>query len=224
MHFFVKIFFYYESVSYISCINYKDMRIELEHPFIWNSHNMDELLFGTKKISTFCRKLENQAILYPNRYDSEKYKGDGLEFLAEAIIKLSPVDNRIGIGGYHPELNSDTGVDGYGIGIDGNPATVQVKYRSESRTLLTANEDHLSNFVMTSLIRYKVPADTKTNLLVITTAEGLHYFTDNEMFQNQVRCLGYKHLRELLDNNLLFWNSLRELVKNKKNEIKGSSI
>lgn len=199
------------------------MKIELEHPFIWNSHNIDELLIGTKKIATFCRKLENQAIWYPNRYDSEKYKGDGLEFLSEALIKLSPTDNRIGIGNYHPELKDDTGVDGFGTGIDGNPATIQIKYRSDSTKLLTANEDHLSNFVMTSLIRYKVPTDTKTNLLIITTAEGLHYFTNNEMFQKQVRCIGYKQLKELLDNNLLFWDNLRLLVKEKRNELKKSS-
>ncbi len=194
------------------------MEIILEHPFIYKAHDIEVLFNGTNKIATFCHKLEKQSFLFPNRYEPEKYKGDGLELLAEALIKLSPVDNRIAIGNYSPELSDDTGVDGYGIGIDNKPATVQIKYRSDSRTLLTANQDHLSNFVMTSLMRYKVPADTKTNLLIITTAEGLHYFTNSEMFQNQVRCLGYNELRELLDNNNLFWNTLRNLIKDIKND------
>jgi hypothetical protein len=69
---------------------------------------------------------------------------------------------------------------------------------------------------MSSLIRYGVNPKTNTNMLIITTAEGLHYFTNNEMFQKQVRCIGYNQLRELVDNNILFWNSFRELIKNSK--------
>lgn len=192
------------------------MNTKITHPFLYNAHNLDELLKGTKKMATFCRKLEKQADWFPNRYESEKYKGDGLEFFVEALIKLSPVDNRIGIGDYSPELTDDTGVDGFGIGIDGKPATVQVKYRANTQAQLTANEDHLSNFVTASLLRYKVSSETKTNMLIITTGERIHYFTNNEMFQNQVCCIGYQRLRELVDNNILFWDSLRELVKKSK--------
>ena len=65
---------------------------------------------------------------------------------------------------------------------------------------------------MTSLMKHKVNSDSKTNMLIITTADGLHHFTDNEMFLNQVRCIGYKQLRELLDNNKLFWNNFRKLL------------
>jgi hypothetical protein len=187
--------------------------MELNHPFLYNSHNIKDLLYNTNKISTFCSKLEKQSILFPNRYDPDKYKGDGLELFVEALIKLSPIDNRIGIGNYVPVLDNDTGVDGYGVGIDGKPATVQVKFRSDTTKLLTANIDHLSNFVSSSLIKYKVEPTSKTNMLIVTTAEGLHYFTDAEMFQHQVRCLGYQQLRELVDNNILFWDSFRNLAK-----------
>lgn len=193
------------------------MNIKLIHPFLNHCHNIDELLKGTNKMATFCRKLVKQSILFPNRYDPEKYKGDGFELFVEALIKLSSVDNRIGIGNYSPELEIDTGVDGFGKGIDSKPATIQIKYRSDNQTFLTANQDHLSNFVTTSLLRYKVSPKTKTNLLIITTAEGLHYFTNDEMFQKQVRCIGYQQLRELVDNNILFWDSFRELIENSKN-------
>jgi hypothetical protein len=48
---------------------------------------------------------------------------------------------------------------------------------------------------------------------VITTASGLHNFTDNEMYKNQVICIGYDHLRSLLDENLSFWNLCRQVSK-----------
>ena len=174
--------------------------IKIEHNFLTNSHDINNLITGVKKLSTFVNRLENQSILFPDRYDPLKYKGDGLELFVEVLLKLSPIDNRLGISEYKIEDGLDTGVDGYGIGIDGKPATVQVKFRANNQTLLTANKDHLSNFVMTSLMKYNVDKTTKTNMLIITTADGLHYFTDHQMFQKQVRCIGYKELRELVDH------------------------
>jgi hypothetical protein len=50
------------------------------------------------------------------------------------------------------------------------------------------------------------------NMLIITTADGLHHYTDVEMFKKKVRCLGMKELRSLVDNNNLFWDSFRRLV------------
>jgi hypothetical protein len=206
------------------------MEIKLIHPFLWNCHKIqkennivdgiDEILKETKKLSTFNRKLVNQSSLYPNRYNPDNYKGDGFELFVEALIKLSPMDNRIGIGKYEPVTDGDTGVDGFGIGIDLKPATVQVKYRSNNSQLLNSNEDHLSNFITASILRYKIDPSSKTNMLIITTAKGLHYFTDNEMFQNKVRCIGYEDLRDMVDNNLLFWDSFRNLVTISKKTIK----
>lgn len=204
------------------------METKLTHPFLWKCHKIqkgsliidgiDEILEGTKKISTFNKKLASQSLLYPDRYDSYKYRGDGFELFVEALIKLSPVDSRIAIGKYEPVVDNDTGVDGFGIGIDLKTATVQVKYRSDNSQLLTANTDHLSNFVTASLLRYGVDPSSKTNMLIITTAEGLHYFTDGEMFQNQVRCIGFQDLRDLVDNNLLFWENFKSLVLTSKNK------
>jgi hypothetical protein len=167
-------------------------------------------------MATFCNRLEQQSILFPTRYDPDIYKGDGLELFAEALLKLSPVDNKLGIGNYQPVLEGDTGVDGTGIGTDGKPATVQVKYRSNHQQRLTANEAHLTNFTSASFMKYNVDPKSKTNMLIITTAAGLHYYTDTEMFQKQVRCLGYEQIRKRLDNNLLFWEAFRNLIKESK--------
>lgn len=187
------------------------MNIELTHRFKLTAHDLAGLLDGCNKLSTFCSRLEKQAALYPDRYDPEKYKGDGFELFAEALIKLAPYDNRIGIGNYRVVEGLDVGVDGTGIGANGKPATVQVKYRGYGKSLLTANNDHLSNFVNASFIHEGVDVNDTMNMLVITTAEGLHFFTDQEMFDGKVRCLGREQLRELVDNNQLFWDRFREL-------------
>ena len=65
------------------------MNIELTHPFIHRCHDIDDLLSG-HKLNTFLRKLEIQSVLFPDRYEPPKYKGDGFELFGEALIKLSP--------------------------------------------------------------------------------------------------------------------------------------
>ena len=189
------------------------MEIKLEHHFVRTCHDIDGLLKDVNKLSTFLSRLSRQSQLYPNRYNPDNYKGDGLELFTEALIKLSPVDNRIGIGNYKVESGQDTGVDGYGIGIDGHPATVQVKFRSDNEQHLTANADHLSNFAFASQNRYGVPIESTKNMLIITTAAGLNYYTDGVMLLNKVRIIDRETLRELVDNNVLFWNNFRQLVK-----------
>lgn len=191
--------------------NWVIMNIQLTHAFLRQCHDIEELLEGCVKVSTFCTRLERQSDLYPDRYEPNLYKGDGFELFTEALIKLSPTDNRIGIGNYSVITGQDVGVDGIGVGANGNPATVQVKYRGFGKTLLTANNDHLSNFVMASLLHYKVLPTDQHNMLIVTTAEGLHFFTDKEMFKGQVRCLGREQLRLMVDNNLLFWDAFRNL-------------
>lgn len=184
---------------------------ELSHRFLVTCHDINALLKDCNKLSTFCSRLEKQSTMFPNRYNPDKYKGDGLELFTEALIKLSPTDNRIGIGDYKVVEGQDVGVDGAGVGANGRPATVQVKYRGNGASLLTANNDHLSNFVAASFIHNSVLPDDRNNMLIVTTAEGLHFFTDKEMYAGKVRCLGRDQLRQLVDNNELFWNRFREL-------------
>ncbi|MFV2013887.1 MAG: hypothetical protein ACC656_00525, partial [Candidatus Heimdallarchaeota archaeon] len=82
------------------------MNITLEHHFLNTCHDIDGLLRDVKKINTFITRLINQSTLYPNRYTPDDYKGDGFEFFVEALIKLSPIDNRIGITKYQCEQGS----------------------------------------------------------------------------------------------------------------------
>ena len=125
---------------------------------------------------------------------------------------MFPVDARLGVSDYQLVQEGDVGVDGVGIGTNGKPATVQVKYRAANHDL-TANNDHLSNFTSASLMHYNVDPTDDNNMLVITTAKGLHHFTDNEMFLNKVRCVGYEQLRQIVDNNIPFWDAFRQHIR-----------
>lgn len=217
--------------------------MKIEHGFGVRAHDLIGLFDGTNKISTFMSKLERQSKLNPERYDSNKYLGDGFEFLVEILLKSHAYDNRLGITDYHPVQSDDTGVDGFGFNLSGEKSVVQVKYRGNTETYLTANEDKLSNMFSSAQTKYGISSINseietlrnnatligekkvlkrikeleKSNKVkrhyVITTASGLHNFTDNEMYKNQVICIGYDHLRSLLDENLSFWNLCRQVSK-----------
>lgn len=198
--------------------------MKISHGFGLRAHDLIVLFDKTNKISTFMSKLEKQSLIDPDRYDSNKYKGDGFEFLVEILLKSHSYDNRLGITSYEPVQSDDNGVDGVGINLSGDKCVVQVKYRSNNKTVLTANTDHLSNMISDGMFKHGVSADPKvlesiknksTAPLhyVITTATGLHHYTDNENFKGFVHCIGYENLRALLDNNLSFWNLCREIVK-----------
>ena len=193
----------------------KNMKIT--HGFGLRAHNLIALFDKTNKISTFMNRLEKQSLIDPIRYDSNKYKGDGFEFLVEILLKSHAYDNRLGITSYEPVQSDDNGVDGVGFNLAAEKCVVQVKYRSNIKTVLTANEDHLSNMISDGMIKHKVViADDNTKIprhYVITTATGLHHYTDNENFKGFVHCIGFEQLRAMLDNNLSFWNLCRDIVK-----------
>lgn len=184
------------------------LQVELTHPFILRCLNPTELLQDCQSLSTFCNRIEKQSI---NSMDPNVYKGNSLELLGEALIKLSPIDKRIGIFNYEPVTENDHGVDGKGIGNNRKPATVQFKWRQEIDYILTANTDHLSNFVMSSFREFNVDVKDNENMLIITTAKDLHHYTDAEMFGGQVRCINRELLRQLIDDNLSFWQNFKEL-------------
>lgn len=189
----------------------------IKHQFQTKAHDLSALFNKVDKMSKFMRNLEKQSLIDPLRYDSQKYLGDGFEFFVEVFLSLHPADNRIGVYNYTPVLQDDNGVDGIGVNIRMEPCVVQVKYRSNTKTLLTSSLDHLSNLFSDGMLAHNVVADNadKTNFrhFVFTTADGLHFYTDQEMFKGKVRCIGYNEFRGLLDDNLPFWEKAREIVK-----------
>ena len=193
------------------------MAIILEHNFQTKAHNLIQLFDGVKKFATFVRRLEEQSMIDPLRYEPQKYVGDAFEFFVELFLGLHPVDNRVGVYNYHPVQENDNGVDGIGMNIKGQRSVVQIKYRSNNMAVLTANQDHLSNMFSDGMLAHGVVADmedpTNYRHFVFTTAEGLHFYTDQEMFKSKVRCIGYTDFRTMLDNNLVFWDTATQIVK-----------
>jgi len=197
--------------------------MKISHGFGLRCHDIIALFDKTNKISTFMNKLEKQSFIDPLRYDSNKYKGDGFEFLVEIFLKSHAYDNRIGITNYEPIQTDDNGVDGVGVNLTNEKCVIQVKYRSNNKSVLTATEDKLSNMISDGMFQHgvsatpdklKMIAEKKSAPLhyVITTASGLHHYTDSENFKGYVHCVGYDHLRSMLDDNLSFWNLCREIA------------
>lgn len=193
------------------------MNIHLQHQFQTKSHDLIRLFEGIYKMSSFMRRLEDHSLIDPIRYDSNKYLGDGFEFFVELLLALHPVDNRLGVYNYSPVQKNDNGVDGIGVNILMEPCVVQVKYRSNTQTLLTSNVDHLANLFSDGMLAHNVVSDNANSKnyrhFVFTTADGLHFYTDAEMFKGKVKCIGYKDLRTLVDGNKPFWNKCREVAK-----------
>jgi hypothetical protein len=156
------------------------------------------------------------SVKYKDRYDEDKFKGDGFELFVEIFIKIFECDNRIGITNYEPiQVGNDNGVDGYGINIDGDKCAIQVKFRGKTNKTLTATQDKLDSFITESVLEGIIPIPkTQYKHFVFTTAEDLHYYTDNEKFRNTVMCFGWSKFRQVVDNNNPFWNKLREEIKN----------
>jgi hypothetical protein len=197
--------------------------MKISHGFGLRCHDIIALFDKTNKISTFMNKLEKQSFIDPLRYDSNKYKGDGFEFLVEIFLKSHAYDNRLGITNYEPIQTDDNGVDGVGVNLTNEKCVIQVKYRSNNKSVLTATEDKLSNMISDGMFQHgvsatpdklKMIAEKKSAPLhyVITTASGLHHYTDSENFKGYVHCVGYDHLRSMLDDNLSFWNLCREIA------------
>jgi hypothetical protein len=191
--------------------------IILEHNFKTKAHDLISLFQGVKKFSTFITRIEQQSIIDPLRYEPQKYLGDAFEFFVELFLKLHPTDNRVGVYKYHPVQENDNGVDGVGLNIKLEKCVVQIKYRTDNMSVLTANQDHLSNMFSDGMLAHNVVADmvntTNYRHFVFTTANGLHFYTDQEMFKLKVKCIGYTDFRTMLDNNLVFWKTALETVE-----------
>jgi len=192
----------------------------LTHNFKTKSHSLSRLFDGVNKMSSLMRKIESESLIDPIRYDSEKYKGDAFEFFVELFLALHPTDNRVGVYNYQPNQENDNGVDGIGVNIKGEKCVVQIKYRKNTTVELSSNYDCLANLITDGMLSHNVVADMndKNNFkhFVFTTSIGLNFYTDIEMFKSKVKCFGYNDFKSLLDNNIIFWNKVREIVYNLK--------
>ena len=189
----------------------------IEHNFKTKCHSLPALFDGVNKMSQLMYRIEKFSQRDPLNYDPDKYKGDAFEFFIELFLLLHPCDNRVGVYNYKPTQDNDNGVDGIGMNIRNDKCVVQIKYRSNPKEPLTANKDHLNNMITDGMLTYGVINDDvnvkNIRHFIFTTASGLHFYTETEMFKKRVRCFNFKHFRSMLDNNIIFWNTVREIVR-----------
>lgn len=194
------------------------MNIQLYHNFITKAHSLPRLFEGVDKMSQLMRRIEREAVLHTLRYKADNYKGDAFEFFVELFLALHPTDNRIGVYNYKPIQENDNGVDGVGVNILNEKCVVQVKYRTNVKIELSSNRDSLGNLIVDGNLSHGVlpDMDNPKNFrhFIFTTAIGLNFYTNQEMFKSKVRCFGYNDFRSLLDNNIIFWNKAREVINN----------
>ena len=188
----------------------------MTHRFKKTCYNTEELLSGVDTLSKFMRQVEAQCTQYPHRFSPEVYKGDAFEAFIEVLIKASPIDPRINIVQYQPiKRSGDWGVDGAGLCHDlVTPHTVQAKYRSNAASVLTANEDHISNFVAhsTTSRKYRGVNGEQPRMTLFTTAKELHRKVRDHMYEKNVRVIGYRDLKAFVDHNDAFWTRFRKEI------------
>lgn len=235
----------------LSAYQDKKMQIELVHPAIPLCTAWDELLTDCNTVGKFCSRIDRfagkiretpseQVSSYYQfgrnednkdkpwttvaRDASNKFKGDVFEVFSELMIRLSPLDDRIGIHDYQIITVGDTGVDGHGVGRDGLPVTVQIKYRQWSKSLDVV-ESHLHNFSLTSRNKFGVDTNRSGSMLLITCGKEVHWdtmarFTAMRCISRDAsnRCLrgSQPHtidslfsLKTIVDGVELFWGTFR---------------
>lgn len=188
----------------------------MEHHFITTSHDLNGLFTNVKTMNGLINNINKQSTINSDRYDSNTYKGDAFEFFVELFLNINSTDNRVGVYNYKPiQSNDDRGADGIGENMRGEKCVVQIKFRDETNKVLTTNNDNLGNLVLygaTIGIGYDLERNDNYRHFIFTTAKGLHYYTDNEMFLNKVKCFAIDDFKKMVDGNIHFWDKCREVI------------
>lgn len=207
------------------------MKNYIQHRSFVDFYNKDKDIFkrlfkDTKKLSTVITKIlkesknwEKYGYRVKDKVTGEidpigcanKMAGDLFEIYCELFFKILGCCTKIGVYNYKPEQDEDCGVDASGLGMNNKPLTVQCKFRRNNEKELT--EGDLHQFAYQSQNRFNVEINDKDNMVVFTSAKGLHYFTEGKVFLNKVRTIGYKDIKKNVDNNYPFWNQVNDYVE-----------
>lgn len=190
----------------------------MKHRFQHICYDAVALLEDCNTLKEFMKRSVKQSELHPELWKPETYRGEAFEALVEVLINASPIDKRINIVDYQPwasytigtasnTTSGDYGVDGFGYSHNGNPHYVQAKFRGNTVQTLTANGDHISNFVAkASRHSNKHFKGQEIGMTIFTTAKDLHQAVNENMYEDDVTVLGYKELSKLIDENTSFWS------------------
>ena len=208
------------------------LKTEPQHEFKSTTQEyLDGIFKDCNNMRTFVKNVSAMSEKWAakEKYDPNKFKGDAFELFIELLFILHPNDSRIGLSKYEPfPSEKDRGIDGTALNSKGEQSVIQIKYRFDEGEYLTASKDRLTHLFSSGMIHMKPQVITDNDDMqnfrhfVFTTAKNLHWFTDGGMFGGHLMCYGIDFLRELVDDNLAFWESCREIIQQKKEDGNGN--
>ena len=194
--------------------------MKIKHHFMEESNTLG-LFKDTKKFVDFKKKLLKLSNFLPkenpkkwgrkvNFEDNKKLiLGNGFELFCELFVLHMGFHPHIGLANYQPvAAEDDDGIDAFAYNLNNELSAVQCKFVSEPDFEFTANGSNLPNFLVEATIKdIKWTEDTRIRrAFLITTAKGLHY-SAIEKWHNRVAVINGNCIKQLVDNNTIFWNS-----------------
>jgi hypothetical protein len=137
------------------------------------------------------------------------FLGEAFETLIECLILCNPTT---WVSNYTPNFDFDKGVDGFGIGMNGRPATIQIKFRSDPT--VSISQEVLYSFVLYSLCNMddmsrRVDIEDMRNMFVFTNCKSIDYRLASHC-GDRVAAVTGKNIKYFIDHNNLFWKEFNE--------------
>jgi hypothetical protein len=181
------------------------------------------------RINRICEATHKDMwSIYPDDNDCPgtgllRYKGDIFEIFIECFLNILGSTPSVGVFHYKPEKKeNDLGVDGYGYGSDNKKLTVQIKYRSDAKKRL--DQSDIKQFAFHSYVTYGVDIKSNSNMLLITSCAGMYPMTKTRTFCSKIREINLEQIKNLIDDNHVFWNNLSKLINNTIRVIYGTKV
>lgn len=198
----------------------------LTHNFLFRSS--PQLGFFTEAVFADIYSLSQlekrlEAVAFPDDPDHlngfDPYAdvlGDGWELFSEFLQRAYGLTKPLGITDVVVCAPGTPGIDFYGIGLNGKAATSQSKYKGLSKAwkmeLAEGPDMHLERCLAQSQNVWGVDSNDTENIILITNAVGVKYYTNDTLLFKKVKCFGRPQIEKVTKNNPAFWNSLRESI------------
>ena len=182
--------------------------MKLQHPFGYDCEEIDSLI-SDNTLASFLKKVVALGKKQdPDFYPPLKFMGDAFEWFVEYFFKVLDKDHTLTYtSNYQPNRDYDRGIDGRGIStLDGLPNVIQSKFKANPNIWLT-NEDNISNVAADACMNEGLKYNGK-NVIIITSCKGVH----PKHAMANVHCINRDQIARRVDNNVPFWNTLRNIV------------
>ena len=200
----------------------------------WDKH-CDFIYRNTPELGLFVNHVFNENVNTLSQFETQLEKlafpkisadlrgfdpyhdilGQGWETLSHCIRTINGMDPKVK--SPEPKLCSPgtIGVDAYDSWED-KPRTYQDKYKGKGKAWkieLSEGEDmKLERFLLQSQNKWNVDINDTESMIVFTNAQGLHYWTQNELLFDKVKCVGRKEIKKFIDNKE-WWKKARTLIR-----------